>query len=850
MRKFLLMAAATALAVSSLSDTAFAQNKVAASGELAEVIVTAEKREVNLQKVSTSIQVKEGADLRKTGKKRIDEIMQGTVGIQAQDSQVGVTFFVRGVDSSGGMGNVVAVPVLVDGVAQSRSESVRGGTLDLARAEIMRGPQSTTLGTNALAGAISLVSNKPVFEYQGSGSLTVGNYNLSQMEGVLNVPLSSNQAVRVAYSSEKRKGYISSGAGDSDLTNLRLKYRWQASDKVDVVATVSHQNIGGNGVQQGVLLASGGWVPVTAAAGLQFGHVVPAPPGAPPVFAVTPGQCAPNGPVTTMGCPATFYVVNNGVNFRQRSDAWNDGYPANSFPNGPFRDTNIDLASVELNWNTSIGTITLLPSVQKAHFRSKEPPRGTSWMEEDQKENTSIVDVRINSNPGGKLEWQVGAYYSYDKVYNGSFKGVNFPGAGGMGPPGTDPSDCTFSFSYCYGWDLTPKFDRTATNLNANLKYSLTDAVRLIGATRYNKDKASVIALSTVGGTVVAPNLSGPQSIATATVSTGARSWKKTTYRAGVEWDVRPGAMVYAVYNTGYNPGALDGMNTAGTVESTLKQSTLGWKSQLLDNRLQLNAELFVTTFYNRAVEGQLSAYLNTTAQLCSVSPFGGPTVQVANGSTGGFCAIVGQNTATVPQFQSKGVDFDATWLPTASDRVTVTVESLKAAYDQAPVITGNPGITPAALQLLNPGLNAANAATLSALLVGNIQGFVGQTLQNSPKLSGTLDYQHTFTLGNGSRLIPRLAAVYKQKYWSFGGAPGANVSQILADSNNPANLAWQQAYTKWDAYASWESADGKFTVTGFMKNIGDKVVLANYTDPYVSLEAPKTYGITFNANF
>ena len=250
MRKFSLMAVASALVLASLSGTAAAQNKAAAaSNELQEVIVTAERREVNLQKVSISIQVKDGDDLRKTGKKRIDAIMQGTVGIQAQDSQVGVTFFVRGVDSSGGMGNVVAVPVIVDGVAQSRSESVRAGTLDLARAEIMRGPQSTTLGVNALAGAVSLVSNKPVFERVVSGNLTVGNYNLRQFEGVLNLPLTSNQALRFAFSKEQRDGYISSGAGDSDLTNARVKYRWQANDKADLLATVSHQNIGGNGVQ-------------------------------------------------------------------------------------------------------------------------------------------------------------------------------------------------------------------------------------------------------------------------------------------------------------------------------------------------------------------------------------------------------------------------------------------------------------------------------------------------------------------------------------------------------------------------------------------------------------------------
>ena len=217
--------------------------------ELEEVVVTAELREVNLQKVATSIQVTSGEELRKEGKKRIDEIMAGAVGIQTQDSQNGVSFFIRGVDS-GGVNGVSSTPVLVDGVAQSRGEAVRGGTLDLARAEVMRGPQSTTLGANALSGAVSLVSNKPVFQYEASTSLDVGNYHNATMEGVMNVPLADNQAVRVAYSSQKRDSYYSNGAGDSDLTNLRLKYRWQPSNTLDMTATFSHQNIGGNGVTQ------------------------------------------------------------------------------------------------------------------------------------------------------------------------------------------------------------------------------------------------------------------------------------------------------------------------------------------------------------------------------------------------------------------------------------------------------------------------------------------------------------------------------------------------------------------------------------------------------------------------
>src|SRR5882757_1569811 len=61
-------------------------------GELEEVTVTAEKRETNLQKTASSIQVVNGDELRKQGKKRIDEIMSGVVGVGARDSQVGNLF--------------------------------------------------------------------------------------------------------------------------------------------------------------------------------------------------------------------------------------------------------------------------------------------------------------------------------------------------------------------------------------------------------------------------------------------------------------------------------------------------------------------------------------------------------------------------------------------------------------------------------------------------------------------------------------------------------------------------------------------------------------------------------------
>jgi iron complex outermembrane recepter protein len=846
MKRVWLCSASLALTVGS-SLPSYAQTD---SGlQLEEVVVTAEKREENLQKVPISIQVREGEDLRRTGKKRIDEIMQGTVGIQAQDSQVGVTFFVRGVDSGGmGPGTASAVPIIIDGVAQSRSEAVRGGTLDLAQAEIMRGPQSTTLGANALAGAISLISAKPVFNYEARGSLEFGNFHKRATEGVLNIPFSDNQALRIAYSTDKRLGYISSGAGDSDLTNARLKYRWQPNADIDLTATFSSNNIGGNGVQQGVLLATGHWQPWDSGAP-QMGYY------SGPTFTPDTGSCVPQSG-TVMGCPGIFYVVNDGIDFRHRSNPWNDGYPANRWPNEPFRDTTIDQGSIELNWNTSIGTITFLPAYQSAHFRSQEPPRGTGYMAEDQLQDTVTGDLRLASPSGERLTWSGGLYYSHDKLHDALFANVDYPGTAPMGPG----PNCA-SGTICYSYDIRNYVINTSINAFAEARFSIMDSLRLIGGLRYNNDKseASIVCYPDgMGGCASLPgNAAGPLGSSFAASSDlvyPPGKWSDTTFRAGAEWDVLPEAMLYGVYSTGYNPGTLDTMSGSVTKKTTLEQVTVGLKSQWLDNRLQFNAELFNTKFHNRTVEGTLNSYVNTNSTNCFGAAFG-PTVDVQLGMSGGYCAIIGQNSAQVKEFKSQGIDMDMTWVVTSNDRLNMTAEYLKSQYDTAPLVYGmdgnpvdvNAAIAAAATPL---GLTQQQITDLQNATADNLNGLVGHQLQNAPKFSATLDYQHQFDLPGGSKLTPRVAAVYKSKYWSFGGAPGANVTQILADSNNPNNLAWQQSYTKWDLYLGWDTADSKFNINGYVKNVQNKAILANYTDPYVSLEAPRTYGVTFSGHF
>lgn len=864
-RESILRLFAVALGVATAGQGVAAQAASAGKDELEEVVVTANKREENLQKVATAIAVKQGEELRAEGKRRIDEIMADTVGVQAQDNRTGLTFFVRGVDSStGNPGQSIVSPVavIVDGVEQSRSEVVRGGTLDMARAEIMKGPQSTTLGANAAAGAVSLVSNQPVLgQYLANGSVDVGTYAKRAIEGVYNAPLGEHSAIRVAYSSEQRNGYISSGAGESDLMNVRAKLRWQPSDNLNLVLTGSAQHIGGNGVAQSILLATGSWQPVTQAnsASLQLGST---------------GCASANPGITVMGCPATYFTTMQGADFRHRRSAWDDGFPARSFPNGPFRDTQSKQASLQVEWTTPIGTLTVLPAFQYAEFHGRESPRGASYMTEDDRQATRTLDVHLNSNSGGKATWIVGAYYNHDNLYNDWIGFMNYPtGTYNGGPlfvPGPPPfGGCTSTDSItCYSYQQQPYTIREDKSLYGNGEYAVTDKLRLQAGIRYYDDSAEQATQATVLG-----NNTGPEAAEVAKINgdcnngaygtcTGSASWKKTTYRLGAEYQLLDNTMLYAVYSTGYTPGRF-GVASPGPLPpgfardtilpaTTIKQATLGWKGRFFENRMQFNGELFRTTFYNRAVQGSINAYIGGANSLNCFGTFPPPPGPLyLNAGGGGFCAGFNQDAATVPQMVSTGLDLEDTWQISADDRLTLTYQYLKAKYDTQPGAEGA-DYSVAGIQALAAAnhvtMTAAQVQALSAALSQSVAGFVGAPLQQAPEHSLTAEYSHAFRFANGSSLTPRLAAVYKSRYWSFGGAPGANVSQIVQNPGDTTNLAWQQGYTKWDAYLGWQSSDGKLGINGYVKNLTNEIILVNYTAPYVSLEPPRTVGLIISA--
>lgn len=818
----LVLGAAALFAVAGWSAASWAAD--AADDTLEEVVVTAEKRSTNLQKTAVSIQVYSGEELKKTGKKRIDEIMSGVVGVQTQGSQVGTSFYMRGVESGGGGppgGGLTqtTVAVLIDGVYQNRSETVRGGSLDVSQVEVMRGTQSTSLGASALAGAVSLVSNQPVFEYQANGSVEIGNYNLLDTEGVLNIPLASNQAIRFAYSTDKRDGYLASGAGDSDLTNARLKYRWQVSDSLDIVLTGNHQKIGGNGVSDGVLLYSGHWEPYTGQVALT--------------------GCAPPTGTTTMGCPASYIVVDDGVTYKDRSNPWDDGFPANAWPNNPYRDTTIDSYSSDVNWDTGIGKLTITPSIQHSQFLSTEPPRGTSFREQDQTQDTRQLDARLASADNSKLTWLGGLYYYYTNQA-GTFDTVLFPGANDMGvvcPDTTTTASTTYS-TYCHTWSDTAYSNQETLSAYGNATWSLLDTLRLIGGVRYSHDRKAADSSADDPGTVAGPS-------SDYLFTSGSASWSSLTYRVGAEYDLLPQSMLYATFQTGYEPGALNVDTTARTTSSTAKQGldqiTLGIKNRFFDNRLQLNVEAFHSLFHDRPFQGNQSLALTTNDTSCQVPPGSSTAVAVLTDTTG---CVNFPATATVPNVLSQGVDLDSNWLITSKDRLDFSAEYLQSIYKDAPAL---PSLTEASLLALagqsgtTDASILANADAVVAAWNGQLASYQGLTMQNSPRWTLNATYSHTFSLPGGSSLVPSVNAIYKTRYWTIGGSPNVNVA-------NP-GLAYQEAYSLYNASMTWTNADGKFNVSANIKNIQNKPIMTNYGTEYVTLDAPRTFSIQLSAS-
>jgi iron complex outermembrane receptor protein len=215
MRNWGLGVSALALAV---GFGATAQAQTAPAPVIEEVLVTAEKRAENLQRVPISLTALSSAQLTKSGITSLDAVQRYAPGLSM--ATVGSGFvsytYLRGsgtnqIDS----GSDPSVGFFVDEVYVTGTAGLQFDLYDVERIEVLKGPQGTLFGRNAAAGAISITTKRPKPEFGGFAQLDLGNYGWVNAEAAVTGALTADGAwrFRVAGSLKKRDAFTRNLAG-------------------------------------------------------------------------------------------------------------------------------------------------------------------------------------------------------------------------------------------------------------------------------------------------------------------------------------------------------------------------------------------------------------------------------------------------------------------------------------------------------------------------------------------------------------------------------------------------------------------------------------------------------------
>ena len=174
---------------------------VAHSQALEEVIVTAQKRAESLMDVPLSVSAVSGDKMLEAGIRNLGDLTAYVPNFQKSETSIGNYLSIRGISSGINQGFEQSVVQFIDDVALGRSPLARAPFMDLNRVEVLRGPQNVLFGKNAIGGALSLVTNTPTDELEGSIMLEYEpEYDSSEVNLVLSGGLTDDLRGRLAVS--------------------------------------------------------------------------------------------------------------------------------------------------------------------------------------------------------------------------------------------------------------------------------------------------------------------------------------------------------------------------------------------------------------------------------------------------------------------------------------------------------------------------------------------------------------------------------------------------------------------------------------------------------------------------
>lgn len=422
---------ATVAVASLLPHTAFAQaqaSEEAARDEQDDVIiVTAQRREESLQETPVAVSVIGGEALAERSITSESDLQTTTPGLIVRASQNSnqLNYAIRGQ-------NLDAFSNTRPGVLPYFNEIQVGGAggssafYDLQSVQVLKGPQGTLFGRNATGGAVLFTSVKPKNELGGYIDARVGNYDLRQVEGAINVPLAEDRVLaRVSGFYQQRDGYQlnlfkNERAGNVDRFGTRFSLYTKLSDTVENDIVVDYLHSGGNNSIGGIYsINPTGAVPVTLLT--NFGDAG--------TFNFLIGAFTGQGPVT--GAAASYAAANprldrGGIKSYIKTQLSRGPYLVESDGPNSYKGRNLvvsNITSIDVGSNAKIKNVLGYTSLINDVFGDIDgipygvDDNGTVGKRDKTKQFSNELQL-LGEAAGGQLEYVTGVYFSSETNRN------------------------------------------------------------------------------------------------------------------------------------------------------------------------------------------------------------------------------------------------------------------------------------------------------------------------------------------------------------------------------------------------------------------------------------------------
>ncbi len=771
--------------------SALASFSVAA--QIEEVVVTAQKIEQLIQDVPVSVTAFTAEDLSGRSAFDIADLEQFTPGLYSTGGGTGGSgqqgnYFIRGV----GQGEFTAaqdpgVATYIDGVYIGRTGGANFRLLDIARIEVLRGPQGTLFGRNAVGGAINVITADPTGEFGGQALFRLGTRDRIDGEAVVDLPLIENSLnAKVSVLWHTQDGYTKSVIddrtfGDVDMKAARVKLHWLIADDFDAMFNFDVSD--SSGTSNGTILFN-----ANERGGRYFGGLL---------NIAFPNEFA----MGRIGAPP-----GSGISSEISSD------PRLSYQSiDPVDEVDIWGASATLKWDFDDFLIKSITAYRELDQTVANDYDGSRFTYYDQL-LTTVQDqfsqeIQISGQAlADRMQWQGGLFYYTETADQNN--AINQ----GAFPVRFSPSVVTSNQAFTQETESYAAY--------AQLTHNLTDRWAVTGGLRYSDEAKdfdyAAVRDNTAGtsvfvrGGVLPPGVAAPAAslfgdVLPVTAGAGgfpfapgsscqtvlislipnlpfgpfqcvpagfvnipipdvSDSWSAWTGRAALEYRATDDLLVYSSWSRGFksggsNPRPLTAADAVPFDPEEVDQYEIGLKSEWLDNRVRAN----LAWYY--------SDYQNIQALVVPIVPPGAPPRFFV--------------TTNVGDADIYGVEAEFLAAPTDAVLLNLAVTWMETEISS---------LTP-------------EATTGTSLRVGN-------ELSGRPDWLISAGAQYTWSLGGSGEFLLRADYYHQGESW-FN-----NENTVKSDSFDLVNVR-----------ATYRMPDGRWSISGYGRNIFDEEYLTGRQD-------------------